>query len=274
MRIARELNTEGIPGRYKSENGWCPATIKRMLKNTKYIGIWAWNKTRGQRDPRTGRRHTLDRPESEWHVLHDEKLRIIDQKLWGAVQKRIVEVDEVFGTGRARRGFSDAQKSHVQTHSRYLLSGFDGLREVRGWDRVGQRQGRGLLRVLCRGQAGLRQRGQGASTSCRGHHRARRCRVAERARASSPHAEGRGGGGAEGGRGYSGGPPRETRDIAAGLLDRLANVAAAPPVPPTVNRWRRGGQGMAGPAPSPADGLPEPSRWYPRPPPSCPPGNA
>ncbi len=36
--IVRRLNTEGVPGRFKSGRGWSPSTITRILKNTKYIG--------------------------------------------------------------------------------------------------------------------------------------------------------------------------------------------------------------------------------------------
>ena len=56
-----------------------------MLDNTKYIGTWVWNKTRNLRDGE-GRRHRVAKPESEWVVTEDPALRIVDQKLWDAVQ--------------------------------------------------------------------------------------------------------------------------------------------------------------------------------------------
>ncbi len=39
--IVRGLNKEGVPGRFKDDKPWGPGTIKRILKNEKYIGVWA-----------------------------------------------------------------------------------------------------------------------------------------------------------------------------------------------------------------------------------------
>ena len=44
--IAKALNRDGIPGRYKTSKGWVDSTIKHMLANEKYIGIWIWNRKR------------------------------------------------------------------------------------------------------------------------------------------------------------------------------------------------------------------------------------
>ena len=122
-RIVKDLNAERVPGRYRTEKGWSPSTVSRMLGNTKYKGVWTWNKTRNMRDPRTGRRYFLDRPESEWVVVEDENLRIIDQPLWDAVQRRRVEVRRAWPGAPKQRGFSKAQQSRVQTFPPHLLSG-------------------------------------------------------------------------------------------------------------------------------------------------------
>jgi DNA invertase Pin-like site-specific DNA recombinase len=37
-RIVRRLNEEGVPGRFRSNKGWSPGTVHRILRNPKYIG--------------------------------------------------------------------------------------------------------------------------------------------------------------------------------------------------------------------------------------------
>src|SRR5690348_3030361 len=72
--IVRELNKERVPGRRRTSLGWTPSTISRILKNEKYIGRWAWNRTETRRDPRTGRKRRISKPNDEWHVVQDEAL--------------------------------------------------------------------------------------------------------------------------------------------------------------------------------------------------------
>ena len=67
-KIVRELNEEGAPGRVRSSKGWSPATVSRILDNPKYAGRWIWNKTGTRRDPKTGRRRSYVKPESEWII--------------------------------------------------------------------------------------------------------------------------------------------------------------------------------------------------------------
>ena len=122
-RIMRTLNMEGVPGRFRSAAGWSVSTLGRMLDNTKYSGVWIWNKTRYLRDPSTGRRRSVDKPESEWVVVEDESLRIIDSALWDAVRRRRQEVRGTWPGGPGRRGFSADQRPRVQSFPPHLLSG-------------------------------------------------------------------------------------------------------------------------------------------------------
>ncbi len=125
-RIANVFNDECVPAPRGKGSSWSAATISRMLGNSKYIGIWRWNRTRRVRDPRTGRSYTIDRPESEWHEVRDDSLRIIDQSLWDAVQRRRDEVRRAWPGGPQQRGFSAAQQSgasRVEIFSPHLLSG-------------------------------------------------------------------------------------------------------------------------------------------------------
>jgi len=121
--IVRDLNAESIPGRRVSAHGWTPSTISRILKNEKYAGRWAWNRTETRRDPRTGRKRRVPKPESEWHVVEDEDLRIVPADVWDRVAARWKEIDRTWPTRRGLKGFEGQQRSYVSTHPTHLLSG-------------------------------------------------------------------------------------------------------------------------------------------------------
>jgi site-specific DNA recombinase len=93
-----------------ARRGWAVSTLGVIVENEKYAGTWIWNKTRFLKDPDTGRRRPLPRPESEWIRQERPELRIIEADLWAAVQARRA------ATPRTRGG----QRERV---SQYLLSG-------------------------------------------------------------------------------------------------------------------------------------------------------
>ena len=92
--IAGQLNEEGIPA--PNGRSWTRSSIypdKRsgigMLSNELYNGKYIWNRSKWIKNPDTGKRKRLERPESEW-IIHDKpELTIIDDDLWQAVQARI-----------------------------------------------------------------------------------------------------------------------------------------------------------------------------------------
>jgi len=53
-----------------------------------YVGRLHWNRSTWQRDPDTGRRRRSARPESEWIVTEQPELRVVDDALWEAAQRR------------------------------------------------------------------------------------------------------------------------------------------------------------------------------------------
>ena len=116
--IVRRLNEQGIAGRRRRSKGWSPGTIHRMLRNEKYVGRWIWNRTQTRRDPRTGRRRQIPKPESEWFVNHDETLRVVPQDLWERVQTRLEEVRKMWPGGFPGRG-----GGHLVLYPRELLAG-------------------------------------------------------------------------------------------------------------------------------------------------------
>jgi site-specific DNA recombinase len=122
-QIVKMLNEENVPGSIRSSKGWSPATISRILDNEKYAGRWIWNRTETRRDPRTGRRRRVEKPESEWVIHEDEGLRIIPKPLWETVRKRRNEMHRTWPGGNGKRGFSKGQASRQTHFPAHLLAG-------------------------------------------------------------------------------------------------------------------------------------------------------
>jgi len=122
-RIVRRLNEDGVPGRFRTNKGWSPGTVHRILRNSKYTGRWVWNMTERRRDPRTGRRRPFPKPESEWIVHEDESLRIVPQKLWDKVRERREQMRKTWPGGKGKRGFHEQRGSRVRHYPTHLLSG-------------------------------------------------------------------------------------------------------------------------------------------------------
>lgn len=144
-----------------SAHGWTPSTISRILKNEKYVGRWTWNRTETRPDPRTGRKRRIPKPESEWHVVEDEDLRIVPADVWDRVAARWKEIDRTWPTRRGLKGFEGQQRSHVSTHPPHLLSG-----SLRCGGSIGQVSGKsggyygclGALRSACANKLLVRRR--------------------------------------------------------------------------------------------------------------------
>ncbi|MGA0532619.1 recombinase family protein [Hansschlegelia sp. KR7-227] len=91
--IAAALNKEGVPPpRGKS---WNASTINGsrtrghgILRNPVYAGQLVWNRVRMVKDPATGRRVSRTNDAAQYHRADAEHLRIVDQELFEAVQRR------------------------------------------------------------------------------------------------------------------------------------------------------------------------------------------
>ncbi len=120
--IAKILNAEGVqapqPPRTRDIRAWCPSSIREMLRNERYRGVFVWNRTRKERNPETGRKTSRPRPMSEWMRVEVPKWRIVSDELWDGVQSQIEFVNERFGKRRIG-GFSRTEQS-----KKYLFSGF------------------------------------------------------------------------------------------------------------------------------------------------------
>ncbi len=123
--IAHALNRDGIPfpgkatKRGPARRGWATSTVRVILRNDKYAGVWVWNKRRFLKDPETGRRRAMSRPAEEWVRQERPELRIIEPALWNAVRARLKVMEQTFGCGP---GHPPRGAAHV-AYSPYLLSG-------------------------------------------------------------------------------------------------------------------------------------------------------
>lgn len=86
-KIAIQLNEEKVPTKKKMRGGWNISTLSRMIRNEKYIGKWNWRKTKNVRDPMTGKKKSVLRPEKDRVLIFREDLTIIDKETWEKLKK-------------------------------------------------------------------------------------------------------------------------------------------------------------------------------------------
>ena len=99
-RIGNILNNEEALGR----TTWNQSTVSQMLKNERYRGRIIWGRNKTVRNPKTRKKQSVRRPESEWKVRQDESMRIVSEELWDAVRRREAEVSRnTHPKGRARK---------------------------------------------------------------------------------------------------------------------------------------------------------------------------
>jgi site-specific DNA recombinase len=96
--IAKDLNARGVsPPRAAL---WQVSALHTILHNERYTGRMTWNKTVKRKDPDSGKRHTFDRPASEWVTAVREDLRIVSDEIWARV--RLKDTAATYGSGNAR----------------------------------------------------------------------------------------------------------------------------------------------------------------------------
>ena len=121
-RITFTFNAEHIPPPRKrtgrSFASWCPSAIREMLRREMYIGRMVWNRCHFVKRPGTNKRVKRENPESEWIIIQQPELRIIDDDLWDRVQQHIAWVNKKYNYGNTP-GFA-----HRAETSLNLLTGF------------------------------------------------------------------------------------------------------------------------------------------------------
>jgi hypothetical protein len=78
---------------------WCPSAIRKMLRRELYAGIIVRNRRHFVKKPESNRRVSRERPKSEWLIVEQPELRIIDEALWLRVQAGIVAKAENYHYG-------------------------------------------------------------------------------------------------------------------------------------------------------------------------------
>jgi DNA invertase Pin-like site-specific DNA recombinase len=94
--IADELNRRGVPSpgstwrnrKVRRLSGWLGSAVRAILSNEIYAGQYVWNRTAWQKDPDSGRRRVVKRPQSEWIRSELPELRIVPEELYCRVQAR------------------------------------------------------------------------------------------------------------------------------------------------------------------------------------------
>ena len=118
--IAHGLNRDSIPSpRVGSKHkcfGWGASTIRAILYNERYIGVWRFKEKQWVKVPGTNRRQPRRRNAADVIVQQRPELRIIDQKLWDAVAARLATLKAKYAGGRQKGGLTFKRAP-------YLLSG-------------------------------------------------------------------------------------------------------------------------------------------------------
>ena len=110
----------------KVENwtGFTVKGIKDTLANTAYIGVFIYNRTRGQYDHETQKWVRIENPRSEWIYVYDANLSFISHDLWFAAQKRLAQMRA--NSPLTGRKFSRNQISASTLFSGTLFCGYCG----------------------------------------------------------------------------------------------------------------------------------------------------
>ena len=93
--IAVELNSRGVASSGSTWRrtvrrcaGWTASSIREIVRNPLFTGRVRWNVSQFVRDPDTRKFKRRARPQSEWVVHQDEKLRIVSDALFEKAQAR------------------------------------------------------------------------------------------------------------------------------------------------------------------------------------------
>ncbi|MDP8266267.1 MAG: recombinase family protein [Candidatus Aceula meridiana] len=121
-KIVEQLNIDKIPTKKHLKGGWNISTVCRILKNEKYIGIWKWKTHKSVRDPITGKRKSISRPESEHLSFSREDLIIINKELWNKAQEHWADLKGTWPISKKKKTYYQ-QKSYVHTSPTHLFSG-------------------------------------------------------------------------------------------------------------------------------------------------------
>lgn len=84
-RIINEFNTH----RVNNWDGWTEGGVRKILRNPAYIGVFIWNRTRREYDMDLERFVVKLNPRTDWTIVYEPKLAVMDINLWKAARRKI-----------------------------------------------------------------------------------------------------------------------------------------------------------------------------------------
>jgi hypothetical protein len=122
--IARQLLKDGVPPprartRHRRK-GWCASSIRAILHNERYAGVWTYGKKEWVRSPDSGKRRAREQDITKVIQRDRPDLRIVEPKVWNAVQARLKGVHEKY---TKREDGGPKGRGIPGKPAQYLLSG-------------------------------------------------------------------------------------------------------------------------------------------------------
>jgi hypothetical protein len=111
-RIARHFNEQRIEG----SDRWTAQSIRYILSNPAYVGVFIWNRYRTEYDPDEERWTRIRNPRSEWEIYIDKTLALIPLNVWKQARRRI-------GMSRRTNPKTGKNPSRNQNSATTLFSG-------------------------------------------------------------------------------------------------------------------------------------------------------
>lgn len=120
--IATALNRDGVPSpRDKTQHirkpGWGASTIRAMLYNDRYQGVWSFNEREWVKAPGTNRRVPRRKEASEVVRQSRPELRIIDEDTWTRSRERLARAKAMYAGAGPKAGRAGG------TANQHVLSG-------------------------------------------------------------------------------------------------------------------------------------------------------
>jgi DNA invertase Pin-like site-specific DNA recombinase len=111
-RIARHFNEQRIEG----SDHWTAQSIRYILSNPAYVGVFIWNQYRTEYDSEEERWTRIRNPRSEWEIYIDKTLALIPLNVWKQARRRI-------GLSRRTNPKTGKKASRNQNSATTLFSG-------------------------------------------------------------------------------------------------------------------------------------------------------
>jgi site-specific DNA recombinase len=125
--IAHALNRDGVAsprvGTRHTAFGWGASTIRAILYNERYAGVWRFKERQWVKVPGTNKRRPKPRDPSEVMEQVRPELRIIDADLWATVRSRLTAVRNRYTAKRNAGDKPTGGGGVVRSASNYVLSG-------------------------------------------------------------------------------------------------------------------------------------------------------